>query len=132
MKKNRKTLLITAFLTMIIVLGFIVANSKIQVFQGLNLLIFILIILGGLIFFISAYKRDKLEKEGIPTDDELSLRIKYKSGYYAYLASLYMWLFIFLFKDKFPDVETMVGGGILLSSLIGAISKFVVKQKFNE
>jgi hypothetical protein len=35
-------------------------------------------------------------------------------------------------KDKFPDIETMLGGGILLSALISFIAKYVVKQKLNE
>ena len=132
MKKNRKTLLIIAFLTMLVILGFIVITNKTNVLKGLNLLIFALIIIGGVIAFVSAYKKDKEEKAGLTIEDELSNLIKYKSGYYAYLASMYMWLFIFLFKDKFPDVETMLGGGILLSSLIAYISKVIVKKKIND
>ena len=132
MNKNRKTLLIITLLTMLVVLAFIVITNKANVLKGLNLLIFALIIIGGIIAFVSAYKKDKEEKAGLTTEDELSTLIKYKSGYYAYMASMYMWLFIFLFKDKFPDIETMLGGGILLSCLIGFISKLIVKRKFNE
>ena len=130
MKKNRKILLLTVFLTIIgVVLGYIIIKSGTKMFQGLNLLIFALIIIGGVIAFITAFKQNKEEKEGLTTDDELSTLIKYKSGYYAYMASLYMWLFIFLFKDKFPDIETMLGGGILLSALFSFISKIIVKKK---
>jgi len=132
MKKNRKLLLIIVFLTMGVVLGYIIINNGTKMFQGLNLLIFALIIIGGVIAFITAFKRDKEEKEGLTTDDELSTLIKYKSGYYAYMASMYMWLFIFLLKDKFPDTETMLGGGILVSALLAFISKFIVKQKLND
>ena len=35
-------------------------------------------------------------------------------------------------KDKFPDTETMPGGGILLSALILFIATYIVKQEFNE
>ena len=132
MKKNRKTLLIIAFLTMLVVLGFIVITNDTNVLKGLNLLIFVLIIIGGVIAFISDYKKDREDKAGLTTEDELSNLIKYKSGYHAYIASMYMWLFIFLLKDRFPDVETMLGGGILLSSLIAYISKVIVKKKFND
>ncbi len=45
---------------------------------------------------------------------------------------MYMWLFIFLLKDKFPDTETLLGGGILLAALISFITKIIVKQRFNE
>ena len=114
------------------ILGFIAVEKGTNLFQGLDLIIFILIVLGGIIAFVSALKKDKEEKQGMPADDKFSLLLKYKSGYYAYMASLYMWLFIFLFKGYFPDVETMLGGGILLSALISFIRKFIVKRQFNE
>ena len=132
MKTKRKTLLITITLIMAAVLGFIIVEKGTNLFHGLSLLILILIILGGVVAFVTALKKDKEEKQGMPADDEFSLLLKYKSGYYAYMASLYMWLFIFLFKEYFPDIETMLGGGILLSALVGFISKYIVKQQFNE
>ncbi len=129
MKKNRKLLLAITFLTMAVVLGYLVINNGTEMFKGLNLLIFALLIIGGIIAFVTTYKKDKEAKEGLTAEDELSTLIKYKTGYYAYMTSLYMWLIIFLFKNKFPDIETMLGGGILLSCLFWAVSKYVVKQK---
>jgi len=132
MKKNRKILMITSVLFMAAIWGFIAVEKGTNLFRGLDLYIFILIIAVGVIALIRALKKDKEEKEGLTIEDELSTLFKYKAGYYAYLSSMYMWLFIFLFKDKFPDVETMLGGGILLSALIGFITKAYVKSKFNE
>lgn len=132
MKKNRKSLLITLFLLVTLILGYIVASSTNSIFQGPELIIFILVVAVGLFALVLALKKDKEEREGIPTDDELSTRMKYKAGYQAYLVSMYMWLFIFLFKDKFPDVETMLGGGIMLSAVIFFITKFYVKRTFHE
>ena len=132
MKRNRKTLLITSVLIMVVIWGFIVIERGTTLFKGLDLFIFALIIVLGIIAFLNALKKDKEEKQGLTTEDELSTRLKYKSGYYAYMASMYMWLFIFLLKDNFPDTETMLGGGILLSALIAFISKAVVKHQFNE
>ena len=86
----------------------------------------------GTIAFVRALKRDKEEKEGLPAEDELSNLIKYKAGYLAYMTSMYMWLFIFIFKDKFPNVESMLGGGILLSALIFFITKVSVNKNINE
>jgi len=43
-----------------------------------------------------------------------------------------MWLFIFLFKDKFPDTETMLGGGILASAAMIFVIEYFVKQKLHE
>jgi len=124
--------MIVSIVFMAAIWGFIALEKGTDLFGGLDLVIFILIIAGGIIALVNAVKRDKEEKQGIPAEDELSTLMKYKSGYLAYMASMYMWLFIFLFKSKFPDVETMLGGGILLSALIFAIAKYVVKQKLNE
>jgi len=44
--------------------------------------------------FARALKKDKEEKLGLPVEDELSNQLKYKAGYQA---SMYMWLFIFIF-----------------------------------
>jgi len=130
MNKKRTTLMFTSILIMAAIWGFIILERGTNLFKGLDLLVFSLIVILGIIAFVNALKKDKDEKEGLPADDELSNQIKYKSGYYAYMASMYMWLFIFLLKDNFPDTETMLGGGILLSALIAFISKMVVKRNF--
>ena len=132
MRKNRKTLLLTSILTMSIIWAFIYIQRSSNIIKGLDLVIFILIFALAGIAIYRVFKKDKEEQEGQPSDDEMSLMIKYKSGYYSYLISMYMWLFIFLFKDKFPDIETMLGGGILLSALIAFITKSVIKRKVYE
>lgn len=130
--QNRKTFLFTSLMIMAAVWGFLLVQKKTNIFQGLDLIIFILIVIVSVIAFVRAIKIDKDEKEGLPAEDELSNQIKYKAGYHAYMASMYMWLFIFLLKDKFPDVETMLGGGILLSALIAFVSRVIVKRRFYE
>ena len=132
MKKTRRTFLLTSILIIPLLWGFIVAEKGGDLFKGLRLFIFILIVLLAAISFMKAIKRDREEREGLPADDELSMLIKYKSGYYAYMASMYMWFFIFLLKDHFPNTEAMLGGGILLSALISYMAKYVVKSNFNE
>jgi hypothetical protein len=129
---KRKVLLVSSILITLTILGFIVAVRGFELFKGLELFILILIIILGIVVFVNALRKERDIKAGLPVDDELSTRIKYKAGYYAYLTSMYMWLFIFLLKDNFPDVETMLGGGILLSAAISVIIKFVVKYKFDE
>ncbi len=133
MKKTRRTLLLTSILIMTLLWGFIVAEKGTDLFKGLglDLFIFILIVLLAAISFMKAIKRDREEREGLPADDELSMLIKYKSGYYAYMASMYMWLFVFLLKDRFPNTEAMLGGGILLSALMSYLAKYVVRRNLN-
>ena len=129
---KRKALMISSILITLTLLGFIMVIRGPELLGGLELFILVLIIVLAVVVFVNALKRDRDIKAGLPVDDELSTRIKYKAGYYAYLASMYMWLFIFLLKDNFPDVETMLGGGILLSGAISIIIKYMVKYKFDE
>ena len=124
--------MISSILITLTLLGFIMVIRGPELLGGLELFILVLIIVLGGVVFLNALKRDRDIKAGLPVDDELSTRIKYKAGYYAYLASMYMWLFIFLLKDNFPDVETMLGGGILLSGAISVTIKYMVKHKFDE
>ena len=132
MQTKRKTLIITTVIIMLLIFGFIIVERGTDLFKGLDLYIFILIVVFGIIAMIRAIKKDKEEQLGLPTEDELSNKIKYKSGYMAYLGSMYMWLFIFIFNDKFPDNETMIGGGILPSAFIGFIAKVIVKRGIYE
>lgn len=130
--KSLKYLIIVTFLTLTVVLGFVVYSQGETQLKVLDIIIIVLILGAAAFAIYKGYKSYQEEKQGIPIEDEFSNLIKYKSGHQAYLASMYMWLFIFLFKDFFPDVETMLGGGILLSALIGFIAKFRIKQQFNE
>ena len=129
---KRKALIVSSILITLTLLGFIMVVRGTELLGGIELFILILIVVLGVVVFVNALKRDRDIKAGLPVDDELSTRIKYKAGYYAYLTSMYMWLFIFLLKDNFPDVETMLGGGILLSGTISVIIKYMVKYKFDE
>ena len=124
--------MITAVLFMAIIWAFVVIEKGTSLFQGLDLVIFILIIISGIIALYNAFKKDKELAEGQPEEDELSNLIKYKSGYYAYMASLYMWLFFFLMKDMFPNIESLIGGGILLTVLFSFLAKLYVKKQLHE
>lgn len=132
MKSKRQNSIIMSVLILIIILGYIIIAMKDNPITGLDQIILILIIILATIFLINSLKNTQNEKKGLPIDDELSNRIKYKAGYKTYMISMYMWLFIFLLKDKFPNNEIMLGGGIMLSALIFVITKYIVKRNFHE
>ena len=131
MKNTRNTLMITSILIMGIIWAFITLEKGTDIFTGIDIYLFALVIIIATIALIRALKKDKEHKASIPAEDELTYKIKYKAGYIAYRASMYMWLFIFLLKDKFPSVEAMLGGGIALSALISVTANIVTKRKFN-
>jgi predicted RND superfamily exporter protein len=107
-------------------------GSEMFQFSTLKVVLIVIILLLAVIAILNALKKSREKKEGIPREDEMSVKIKYKAGYQAYIASMYMWLFIFFFKEYFPNNESMLGGGILLSALIGYIVRLRIKQKLHE
>ncbi len=131
MKKSRTTVLLLIGLTLFFSIGVLLYSQMAEI-QPKMLIIYALIGIVALISVVVAIRKMKEEKEGQPLEDEFTTQIKYKAGFYAYIASLYMWLFIFLFRSIFPDVETIVGGGILLSGVIGFACKVVAKRQINE
>ena len=132
MKQTKRALLLVSILIMLCIWGFIAAYRSGYIPTGLDLFIFALIIIAGIYAFVTHMRQHKDVQKGFPAEDEMSTRIKYKAGYYAFLASMYMWLFIFLFKDIFPDVETMLGGGILLSAILSIVIKTYLTRNYHE
>jgi len=129
--KTKRALLVITGLALFFSVGTLVYLQMTEIPIKI-ILVYLLIGVLAIISVFYAFKKMKEEKEGQPKDDEFTNQIKYKSGYYAYVASMYMWLFLFLFRSYFPDIETIVGGGVLLSALIGFISKMMVKREINE
>ena len=132
MKQTKRALLLVSILIMLCIWGFIAGYRTGYIPTGLDLFIFALIMIAGIYAFVTHLKQHKDVQSGFPAEDEMSTRIKYKAGYYAFLASMYMWLFIFLFKDFFPDVETMLGGGILLSAALSIVIKTYLTRNYHE
>ena len=129
--KAKRTLLILVGLILTFSAG-ILAYSQMAEIQIKMMVIYGLIGIVAIISIFIAIKKMKEEKQGQPIEDEFTTQIKHKAGFYAYISSMYMWLFIFLFRGFFPDTETLVGGGILLSGVIGFVSKMIVKHKIDE
>ncbi len=129
--KTKRALLVITGLALFFSVGVLIYLQMTEIPTKI-MLVYLLIGVLAIISVLYAFKKMKEEKEGQPKEDEFTNHIKYKSGYYAYVASMYMWLFLFLFRSYFPDIETIVGGGVLLSGLIGFISKIMAKREIYE
>ena len=132
MKQTQRNLILVSILIISCIGGFVAAYRTGYTPGGLELVIMALIIFAAIYAFVVHFKQHRDVESGFPAEDEMSNRIKYKAGYYAFLASLYMWLFIFMFKDFFDDVETMLGGGILLSAAISIVIKMYLTRHYHE
>ncbi len=75
---------------------------------------------------VTAKKRDL--KDGVPSEDEFTKQAKLYAGSRAFLYSLYLWFFIFIFNSSFTDPEEMLGLGILGSALIYGVSLWYYKR----
>ena len=89
MKKSTTALLLLIGLTLFFTLG-VILYSQMEEIQPKMLIIYLLIGVIALISIVIAIKKMKEEKEGQPLEDEFTTKIKFKAGYYAYLASMYM------------------------------------------
>ena len=124
--------MIVSVLTIVAMLVFVMIEKGGTLLKGLDIFIFYFTVIIGIVALYITFVKNKEIKEGQPVDDEMSLFVKYKAGYKAYIASMYMWLIIFLLRDKFPNAESMVGGGVLISAFIFFITKHTVKKELNE
>lgn len=132
MSESKSAIVPVSVLIMLLIWGFIALYHGGYIPRGLDIFIFAMIVVGGVYAFVTHMRRYKEVKEGFPVEDELSTQIKYKAGYYAFLTSLYIWLAIFLFQRFIPDVETMLGGGILLSACVAIGIKAYLTRSYNE
>jgi hypothetical protein len=132
MKPIRSSIIFVSVLAMLSIWGFTAVYRAGYVPNGLDVGIFAIIVISGTYAFVTHMRRYQAGKVGLPPDDELSNLIKYKAGYYAFMTSMYIWLFIFLFKRYFPDAETMLGGGILLSAFVAIGLKIYLMHNYHE
>ena len=132
MKKYR-IILVTAYLVILsTVFGLKYFENQTGFFKSIDPLFLLALITIAFVYTLLSLKRKGKKKNGIPIDDEFSLLIKYKIGYYSFLASSFLWNLLFIFKDNFPDTKTILGGGILLSTLIVIITSIIIKRFSNE
>jgi len=127
--QKKISMLLLSLLTALFVWGYIIFKNPDTQLSALHIIILSLIIIVGIAYSIFSIKHWKEDKEGQPRDDELSMMIKYKTGYLAYKSSMYMWMLIFLVKDRFPSNAALVGSGILMSALMYAIFSIIAKRK---
>jgi len=76
-------------------------------------------VLGILVLLLIVLWRELRQAE-----DERSMGIKYRAGYYAYLISLYIWLALRYLEDRFNASETFVLG------MVGMTLAFVLSWAF--
>jgi peptidoglycan/LPS O-acetylase OafA/YrhL len=126
--KKAVIVFIVAALVIITTLVWIFSGSgKINPVELVSLGVIILVV--AFAIFIG-YKRFTSVKRGEPAEDEMSKKVMQRTSSLAYYISLYMWLAIMYFSDKFKyETHTVIGGGILGMAVIFGICWLVFNFK---
>ena len=132
MTKQKMLLLAINLVIILVVLGITAFEKETGFLEGIHPIIILFLVLISVLIAIRPLKKRKNNKAALAVDDELSLSIKYKAGYYAYLITMLIWVFIFLVKERFPNPDILLGVGIMLSAISAIISRIVIKRKPNE
>ena len=89
----------------------------------------VLIIVEGFALFIG-FKKLSSARRGEPVEDELSKKVMRKTSSLSYYISLYLWLVIMYFSDKFEyETHTIIGGGILGMAVIFTVCWLVFNYR---
>lgn len=131
MKKYNLTYKKIYFAVFGLLLGLIALQKSTHLFDGINPIVFTILAIVSVLIALNLIKVN--DKNSLfKNDDELSLQIKFKSGYYSYFASMYMWILVLLFKDMFANTEALLITGVLLSAVIGLVSNLINRKYVGE
>ncbi len=64
----------------------------------------------------------------IPLEDEMSRVLELHAGAYAFRYSMMSWFVLFIFREKFPDSEELLGTGILAAAAIYGLTWLYFKR----
>ncbi len=95
-------------------------------FDGFNFEIVIIIILIGL-FAIQMTLKKLPNNQDIVSDDEMSKKILNNAAAKSYYISLYLWLILMYFSDRFSDIESMFGVEIAMMGIIFMLNIFYIR-----
>lgn len=119
MKKGVVALIVAALVLISTGIWFLSSAEELKPFELVNFGIIILVVAFAVIF---GYKRLSSAKRGEPPEDELSKKVMQKTSSLSYYISLYLWLAIMYFSDKFNyETHTIIGSGIVGMAVVFAV-----------
>jgi len=122
MKKLKKILSVVFVFLLVKGLVYFDKHSNYFANYAHDTLLALIILAAIIIFIVFIYKIRHNKRFVLQADDELSSLRKYKGGYNAYFLNLVLWVFLFTVRIQFSDISNLVGGGIILSLIIGVVS----------
>jgi len=99
-------------------------ETAIKAVDLLNIVVIIMVV-GFALFF--GYKRLTSAKRGEPVEDELSKKVMQRTAALSYYISIYLWLALGYFSDRFKmEIHTVIGIGIIGMAVSFAICWVII------
>lgn len=118
-----KKVIIMILVAILVLVGMVVflLDSKDLDYKDYLMIGIQVVVVGFGIILIVRRMRDVRNK--VPAEDEMSRDVKRRGASTSYYVSLYMWLAIMIFEERFElERSSLIGGGILGMALIYALS----------
>lgn len=116
MKKAIIIFIVAALVIATSILWFMSFSETLKLIDLLSVSVLILVV--GFALFIG-FKKMTSARRGEPVEDEMSKKVMRKTSSYSYYISLYLWLAIMYFSDKFNyETHVFIGAGILGMALV--------------
>jgi len=135
--RNDKIGIIAGFIVIALVIAtlvlYITNMGSINLLELLSTLIILTLVINAIWFLV---ERVRNMRAGLPTKDEMTVRLAHKSGYYAFLASIYITLALMWYSNSLEesggaglDAGQVGGGVILLSTIVFMGTYFYLSHK---
>ena len=129
MQNNRNTLIMVPILAASLIGGVVFYLIKFEPLLDVKITAIILLMVFALVIpLYRSFKQARDVKRNIPVEDEMTRLLEIHAGAYAFRYSIWLWFMIFIFRDKFPDTEEMLGIGILGSAALYGLSWLYLKK----
>ncbi len=86
-------------------------------------------IVTAILFAIFLNKTWKDIKEGQPSEDERSKKIKMNAAGYSFFVSIYVWIGLLIFQDFFNSCSHVVSIGIILMAILFIIISVILNKR---
>ena len=129
MLNNRNKLILVPILAATLIGGTVFYLIKFEPLLEIQITAIILLAVSILVIpLYRSFKQARDLKHKLTIEDEMSRLVEIHAGAYAFRYSMWFWFMIFIFRDKFPDSEEMLGIGMMGSAALYGLIWLYLKK----
>lgn len=119
MKKTIVLFILVALVLVTVIFWF--SSGSVKMGLGELITIGVIVLVVGFAIFVGYQRLTSLAK-GEPAEDEMTRKVMLKTSSMSYYISIYLWLAIMYFSDRFKlESHTLIGAGILGMAIVFGI-----------